>query len=98
VTRVLYQAAAKNDLIEVWLQIANDSVERADEYISKLQEICELIAVQPAMGVDRPDIADGVRSFPVDHYIIYYEQHRRTISVLRVWHAARDPLTLSVDS
>ena len=97
-TRVLYQAAAKNDLIEVWLQIANDSVERADEYISKLQEICELIAVQPAMGVDRPDIADGVRSFPVDHYTIFYEQHRRTISVLRVWHAARDPLTLSDDS
>ena len=97
-TRVLYQAAAKNDLIEVWLQIANDSIERADEYISKLQEICELIAVQPAMGVDRPDIADGVRSFPVDHDTIFYEQHRRTISVLRVWHAARDPLTLSVDS
>jgi len=98
VTRVLYQAAAKNDLIEVWLQIANDSIERADEYISKWQEICELIAVQPAMGVDRPDIADGVRSFAVDHYTIFYEQHRRTISVLRVWHAARGPLTLSVDS
>ena len=62
-TRVQYQAAAKADLIEAWLQIADDSVERADEYISRLQEICELIADQPAMGLDRPDIADGIQSF-----------------------------------
>jgi plasmid stabilization system protein ParE len=94
---VQYQAAAKADLVEVWVQIANDSIEKADEYISRLQETCELIADQPAMGVARPDIADGVRSFPVDNYIIYYEVHARTLSVLRVWHAARDPLTLSVD-
>jgi len=98
VTRVQYQAAAKADLIEAWLQIADDSIERADEYISRLQEICELIADQPAMGLDRPDIAKGVQSFPVDHYIIFYEQHERGISVLRGWHAAQDPLTFSVDS
>lgn len=97
-TRVQYQAAAKADLIEAWLQIADDSVERADEYISRLQKICELIADQPAMGLDRPDIADRVQAFPVDHYIIFYERHKRGISVLRVWHAARDPLTFSVDS
>ena len=62
-TRVQYQAAAKADLIEAWLQIADDSVERADECISRLQEICELIADQPAMGLDRPDITDGIQSF-----------------------------------
>ncbi len=97
-TRVQYQAAAKADLIEAWLQVADDSVESADETISRLQEICELIADQPAMGLDRPDIADGVQSFPVDHYIIFYEQHEQGISVLRVWHAAQDPHTFSIDS
>lgn len=97
-TGVQYQATANADLIEAWLQIADDSVERADEYISSLQKICELIADQPAMGLDRPDIADGVRSFPVDQYIIFYEVHERGISVLRVWHAARDPLTFTIDS
>ncbi len=97
-TRVQYQAAARADLIEAWLQIADDSVARADDYIARLQKTCELIADQPAMGLDRPDIADGVQAFPVDHYIIFYEQHARGISVLRVWHAAQDPLTFSVDS
>jgi len=97
VTVVQYQAAAEADLIEAWLQVADDGGnDRADEYISKLQEICELIAIQPAMGVDRPDIATGVRSFPVDRYVIYYEQIGSTLYVLRVWHTAQDPESLSI--
>ena len=39
-------------MIGIWLQIADDSIERADEYIANLQAICELISEQPAMGVD----------------------------------------------
>lgn len=91
---VQYQAAAETDLVEIWLQIADDG--GTDGYISRLQEICELLAGQSCMGVDRPDIAKGVRSFPVDRYVIYYEQHDPILSVLRVWHTARDPESLSV--
>jgi len=96
-TVVQYQAAAKADLVEAWLQIAGDGgSDRADNYISRLQEICQLIASQPAMGVDRPDVAKGVRSFPVDHYVIYYELHGSMLSVLRIWHSAKDPISLSL--
>ena len=96
-TCIQYQAAAEADLVEVWLQVADDGgPDRADEYISKIQTICELIASQPDMGVYRPEIAKGVRSFPVDRYVIYYEHHGPTLSVLRVWHAAQDPKLLSV--
>ena len=96
-TIVQYQAAAEADLVEVWLQVADDGgPNQADEYISKLQAICELIASQPDMGLSRPDIAKGVRSFPVDRYVIYYEHYGPTLSVLRVWHTAQDPKSLSV--
>ncbi len=96
-TIVQYQAAAEADLVEVWLQVADDGgLNQADEYISKLQAICELIASQPDMGLNRPDIAKGVRSFPVDRYVIYYEHYGPTLSVLRVWHTAQDPKSLSV--
>lgn len=96
-TIVQYQAAAEADLVEVWLQVADDGGnDRADQYISRLQEICELIASQPSMGVDREDIAKGVRSFPVDRYVIFYEQHDLTLSVLRVWHTAQNPELLSI--
>jgi toxin ParE1/3/4 len=97
VTIVQYQAAAEADLVEVWLQVADDGgLNRADEYISKLQAICELIVSQPDMGLNRSDIAKGVRSFPVDRYVIYYEYYGPTLSVLRVWHTAQDPKSLSV--
>lgn len=96
-TVVQYQATAETDLVEIWLQIAGDGAyARADEYISKLQEACVLLASQPDMGVERQDIAMGVRSFPVDRYVIYYEQHGSVLSVLRVWHTARDPESLSI--
>ena len=97
-SNVQYQAAAKDDLINAWLQIAADSPERADRYIFRLQEICELLAGQPGMGLERPDIAAGVRSFPVDQYVIFYEQRGGSIAVLRVWHAAQDPLSFSMDA
>jgi toxin ParE1/3/4 len=97
VTVVQYQAAAETDLVEIWLQIAGDGdYNHADEYISKLQETCVLLAGQPGMGVDRQDIAMGVRSFPVDRYVIYYELHGPVLSVLRVWHTVRDPELLSL--
>ena len=96
-TVVQFQAAAETDLVEIWLQIAGDGdYNHADEYISRLQEICVLLAGQPEMGVDRQDIAMGVRSFPVDRYVVYYEQHGPDLSVLCVWHTARDPETLSI--
>ena len=98
VTDVQYQAAAEADLVEVWLQVADDgSNDRADEYISRVQAICELIANQPGMGVGRADIAEAVRSFPVDRYVIYYEHYGSTLSVLRIWHTAQDPESLSVE-
>lgn len=96
-TVVQYQAAAETDLVEIWLQIAGDGdYNHADEYISRLLEICVLLAGQPGMGVDRQDIATGVRSFPVDRYVVYYEQHVPILSVLRVWHTARGAETLSI--
>ena len=96
-TVVQYQAAAETDLVEIWLQVAGDGdYSHADEYISRLQKICVLLAGQPGMGVDRQDIAMGVRSFPVDRYVVYYEQHGPVLSVLRVWHTARAPETLSI--
>ncbi len=93
-SQVFYQRVAKADLIDVWLFIAEDNVAAADAYIERLQQICVLIAENPLMGYDRTDIAEGVISFAVDDYVIYYELHDKGITVLRVWHAARDPANL----
>ena len=97
-SHVFYQQVAKADLIDVWLFIAEENMAAADSYIERLQEICALIAVNPLMGVDRLDIAKDVRSFAVDDYVIYYELNDEGINVLRVWHAAREPTSLSLQN
>ena len=86
-----YQAKADRDLDEVWFEIAQDGVRRADAYIEQIHETCELIAENPRIGVERPDLDEDVRSFPVDRYVIFYEIIPDGIVILRVWHTARDP-------
>jgi toxin ParE1/3/4 len=96
VSHVFYQRVAKADLIDVWLFIAEDNVAAADAYIERLQHACVLIAANPLMGISRPDIAEGISSFAVDNHVIYYELDHAGISVLRVWHAARDAASLDL--
>lgn len=92
-----FQPAAKADLLEAWLQVAHHrGVNAADTYLSKLRGLCELIANQPEMGVNRPDVADGVQSFPVDSHVIYYEHDDSTLFVLRVWHTAQNPASFTL--
>jgi len=50
-----------------------------------------LIGTQPEMGRARPELADGLRSFPTKTpYIIFYLLDSDGIIVIRVLHYARD--------
>lgn len=81
----------------MWLAVAEDQgVTAADAYVDKIIELCELIATQPEMGVERTDVADQIRAFPVDRYIIYYESLENELRVLRIWHSAQDPKLLRI--
>ena len=92
---LLYQPAAKADLLGAWLQVADDrGADAADAYVEKIRDLCELIATQPDMGVARDDVAKDVRSFPVDSYIIYYEDAGSSLRILRVWHSSQDTKTM----
>ena len=97
-SHVFYQQVAKADLIDVWLFIAEDNMTAADTYIERLQHMCVLLAANPQMGVKRPQVAEGISSFAVDDYVIYYELQDKGITVLRVWHAARDPESLRLQN
>ena len=59
--------------------------------ISRIQDICELLADQPYMGVERP-YEPGMRGYVVPRtgYIILYFPDRTTIEITRVIHGSRD--------
>ncbi|KYC37847.1 plasmid stabilization protein [Scytonema hofmannii PCC 7110] len=89
-SRVIRTPLAKNDLKEIWNYIADYSEERADSLLRVLDEKMQKLAQFPLMGKERAEILDGLRSFPVNNYIIFYRPIDKGIEVIRVLHGARD--------
>lgn len=42
------------------------------------------------MGRARDELAAGLRSFPIGHYVLFYERVTDGIALVRVLHGARD--------
>ena len=55
-------AQADEDLIEIWLYVAQDDPMAADRLLERIEEKCLLVAEHPGMGQARADIAAQRRS------------------------------------
>jgi len=81
---------AEQDLIDIWLYIAEDSPVNADLYTDKLYDKGIILAENPQIGTEREELMDRLRCFPVDHYVLYYRETNNGIEMIRVLHASRD--------
>jgi toxin ParE1/3/4 len=82
--------SAVENLDEIWLYIARDSVDAAERVISQFEATAQTLARSPGMGRKRDELAAGLRSFPVGNYIMFYRPTRRGIDVVHVYHGARN--------
>lgn len=82
-------AKAEQDLIEIWLYVAQDNPSAADKLLDRFEEAGRLLAKNPELGPERPDIAPGFRYFPVGRYILLYRKISQGIELVRVTHGAR---------
>lgn len=87
---IVKRPRAKSDLAEIWDYSADDTEARADAFIEKIDEKFQALAARPLMGRLRDELAEGLRSFPIDRYIIFYLPLPDGIEVVRVLHSARD--------
>ncbi len=81
---------AEADLVEIWIFIAQDSVEAADQFLDRVYDTCQTLARSPGMGRDRSDLVRGIRSYPVGTYLIFYRKARAGVEVARVLSGFRD--------
>ncbi len=81
---------AKSDLAEIWDNIADDTEARADAFVEKIDSNFQTLAARPLIGHLRDELAEGLRSFPIGRYIIFYLPLPDGIEVVRVLHSARD--------
>jgi len=83
-------AQSKEDSLEIWAYIATDSMDSADALMREIDQKLRLYAENPRMGTTRSELEDGIRSFPVGNYLVFYRIVDDGIEVARVLHAARD--------
>lgn len=88
---VLFAQSAQTDLLEAWLFIAEENLSAADKVLDTIEHEANILATQPLMGRARPDLAEGIRSWPTSTpYILFYLAEADGITVVRALHHARD--------
>jgi toxin ParE1/3/4 len=87
---VRYRAAAKADLDEIWLYIAQDSQIAADRVIDRIEEAVRRLDQFPNLGIARADLAEGLRALRVDNLIVFYTPQGTVLMIERVLHARLD--------
>lgn len=81
---------ARNDLVEIWDYIADDSEASADAFVDMIDQKLLSLASNPGIGIARGELAERLRSFPVGRYIIFYRPISEGVEIVRVLHGSRD--------
>ena len=93
--RLIIAASAIEDLMDIWLYIASDSIRNADHFTDFIYEKCASLCDAPEIGRERPEILPGIRRcLPVKRYLVYYRVTEETIEVARIVSGYRDITSL----
>lgn len=95
---IQFARSAQTDLLEAWIFIAEENPDAANHVLDAIEREASILATQPLMGRARPELAEGVRSWPTSTpYILYYTVVADGIVVLRALHHARDVQQAIID-
>ena len=89
----LLSPAAAQDLAEIEAYIASERPGAVAGVLDALEAACQLVADYPGVGRVRSEIDDGVMSFPVGSYVLFYYGHDDPFGIARVLHGSRDLAT-----
>jgi toxin ParE1/3/4 len=85
-----FSSAANADIEEIASYIFDLNPVAAHNFLNALEETCQLLSQHPVLGRLRPELGEGVRSFPVGNYLIFYTAAPPGIDVARVIYGGRD--------
>jgi len=88
--KVSFSPAARDDLLEIALYIAQDNPARASTFVDELESRCLGLGNSPSIGTARPELGEGIRMLPHGRYLIFYRHTKTEVRVERVMHGARD--------
>ena len=89
-TVILISSKAKEDLEIINDRIAYSNIQAANQLLDKILDKFEILASFPNMGKNRNELIMGLRSFPVEDYLIFYFPLENGIEIARVVSGYRD--------
>lgn len=90
--------AATQDLEEIEAHIAAERPSAVEGVLDAIESACQLVAEYPGVGRSREEVDEGVMSFPIGSYIIFYYLDDDAFGIARVLHGSRDLPTAFHDS
>ena len=81
---------ANADIEGIVLHIFDFNPVAAHRFLEVLEETCELLAAHPFIGRSRTELGEGLRSFPVGNFLVFYTPAADGIDVARVIYGGRD--------
>jgi toxin ParE1/3/4 len=83
--------AARNDLIEIWKYTAHFwSPEQAEKYLLEIETCLNLLADNPDLAGNRPEIREGCYSFPSGQHVIFFLKGESQIQIIGILHGRMD--------
>ena len=89
-TKINFSPQADEDLLEIWLYIAADNIDAADNLLIRIKKMCSLLSENPEIGKLQKNLSSSLRSFPHENYLVFYRINDVGIEVVRVLHSARE--------
>ena len=96
-SRLYVSPAARSDLINIWEFLAYLSERKADRTMKAIYQRFETLLEFPESGRRRDELQKGLRSFPVEKYIVFYFIVEDGIRIARVLHSAQDIEHILID-
>lgn len=86
---------AEADLTDIWIYSAVQwGTNQADVYVDDLLRRLVWLSANPSFWKSRPDIAEGIFSYPQQSHVIYFRQRSEAagfLEIVRVLHGRMEP-------
>lgn len=89
-SRYIIAPSAKLELKEINSYIAGYNSTAARRFKERIKQQCKLLADFPEMGQKREELEPGLRSFPIENYLIFYRPIANGVEIVRVVSGYRD--------
>jgi toxin ParE1/3/4 len=84
------RSQADADLDSIWTYIATDNIAAADNLMSRIGSVFEMLAQNPLAGRARADLTQELRSFAVANYIVFYFPRSDGVEIVRIMNGRQD--------